>query len=166
MTSLNKVMLIGRLGQDPELRYTPNQIAVATFSLATSDYRIGKDGQKQETTEWHRIVVWNKQAENCSKYLAKGRMVYVEGRIQTKSWDDPQSGQKKFSTEIIANTVQFLQTGQNQQQGASQSYGQGSSAGSSSFSSMDFPMSSGNAGSSFSSASPSMGGSDLDEIPF
>lgn len=100
---------MGRLGQDPELRYTPNQNAVATLSIATSEFRTNKEGQKQESTEWHRVVVWSRQAENCHKYLKKGSMVYVEGRIQTRSWDD-QNGQKRYSTEIIAQNVQFLPT--------------------------------------------------------
>jgi single-strand DNA-binding protein len=106
--SLNRVMILGNLGQDPELRYTPNQNAVATFSVATTDYRTGADGQKQETTEWHRVVVWNKVAENCAKYLTKGKTVLVEGKLQTRSWDDKATGQKRYSTEIIAQNVQFL----------------------------------------------------------
>ena len=106
--SLNRVMIIGNLGQDPELRYTANQTPVATFSIATTDYRTGQDGQRQETTEWHRVVVWSKQAENCAKYLAKGRTVFVEGRLQTRSWDDKQSGQKRYQTEIVAQNIQFL----------------------------------------------------------
>lgn len=106
--SLNRVMIIGNLGQDPELRYTQNQTAVATFSVATTDYRSSADGQRQEVTEWHRVVVWNKVAENCAKYLAKGRTVFVEGRLQTRSWDDKQTGQKRYATEIIAQNVQFL----------------------------------------------------------
>jgi len=115
--SLNRVMIIGNLGQDPELRYTPNQTAVATFSVATTDYRTTPDGQRQEMTEWHRVVVWSKVAENCAKYLAKGRTVFVEGRLQTRSWDDKQTGQKRYSTEIIAQNVQFLSSpGQGQTQ--------------------------------------------------
>jgi len=104
--SVNKVILIGRLGQDPELKYTPAGQAVTTFSLATSEMWNDKNGQRQERTEWHRIVVWGKTAENCSKYLGKGRQVFVEGRLQTRSWD--KDGQKHYTTEIIANTVQFL----------------------------------------------------------
>ncbi|MBP5296238.1 MAG: single-stranded DNA-binding protein [Bacteriovoracaceae bacterium] len=104
--SINKVILIGRLGQDPELKYTPSGQAVTTFSLATSENWTDKGGQKQERTEWHRIVVWGKSAENCSKYLAKGRQVFVEGRLQTRSWD--KEGQKHYTTEIVANTIQFL----------------------------------------------------------
>lgn len=106
--SLNRVMIIGNLGQDPELRYTANQAPVATFSVATTDYRTGADGQRQDVTEWHRVVVWNKLAENCAKFLAKGRTVYVEGRLQTRSWDDKQTGQKRYQTEIVAQNIQFL----------------------------------------------------------
>ena len=106
MAGVNKVIIVGRLGNTPELKTLSPGSMVATFSVATSESWV-KDGQKQEKTEWHRIVVWGKQAENCSKYLAKGRQVYIEGRLQTRSWEDNQ-GQKKYSTEIIANTVQFL----------------------------------------------------------
>jgi single-strand DNA-binding protein len=107
MASLNRVFIIGNLGKDPELRYTQNQNAVATFSVATTDTRTGADGQRQEQTEWHNIVVWGKTAENCSKYLAKGRSVLVEGRLQTRSWED-KNGQKRYTTEIVANNVTFL----------------------------------------------------------
>lgn len=107
MASLNRVTIMGNLGQDPELRYTQNQTPVCTFSVATTDYRTGQDGQKLETTEWHRIVVWGRMGENCSKYLAKGRSVLVEGRLQTRNWED-KSGQKRYVTEIIAQNVQFV----------------------------------------------------------
>lgn len=105
--ALNRAIIMGNLGQDPELRYTQSGAAVCTFSLATTEYRTDKEGNRQEATEWHRIVVWNKQAENCSKYLAKGRTALVEGRIQTRSWED-QSGQKRYTTEIVAQNVQFV----------------------------------------------------------
>lgn len=98
---------MGNLGQDPELRYTQNQTPVCTFSVATTDYRTGQDGQKLEQTEWHRIVVWGRMGENCSKYLAKGRSVLVEGRLQTRNWEDKQ-GQKRYVTEIVAQNVQFV----------------------------------------------------------
>lgn len=107
MASVNKVIIIGNLGQDPELRYTPTGTPVCTLNVATTDVRTD-NGNRQEKTEWHRIVVWSKQAENCAKYLSKGRTVFVEGRLQTRSWDDQQSGQKKYSTEIIAQNVQFI----------------------------------------------------------
>ena len=105
--SLNRVMIIGRLGQDPELKHTPSGQAVCNFSVATSENWTDKSGQKQEKTEWHRIVVWGKTAEICQQYLAKGRQAYIEGKLQTRSWDD-KDGQKKYMTEILANTVQFL----------------------------------------------------------
>jgi len=107
MLGLNKVILIGNLGKDPELRYTPGGSAVASFPLATTERWTGKDGQRQERTEWHNIVVWGKPAENVNKYLKKGRSAFVEGRISTRSWDD-KDGNKKYRTEIVANSVQFI----------------------------------------------------------
>ena len=107
MASLNKVMLIGNLGQDPEVRFTPAGQAVATFSIATSERWTDKAGQKQEKTEWHRIVVWGKTAENCKEYLSKGRPVFVEGRLQTREWTDKE-GKKRYTTEVVASLVQFL----------------------------------------------------------
>ena len=108
MSGVNKVIIVGRLGGDPEVRYTPGGQAVAKLSVATSENWKDKEGQKQERTEWHRVVVWGKMAEVCGQHLSKGRQVYVEGRLQTRSWDDKTTGQKKYSTEIVANTVQFL----------------------------------------------------------
>ncbi len=105
--SINKVILIGRLGQDPELKYTPSGAAVCNFSLATSESWNDKAGQKQERTEWHRVVVWGKLAELCNQYLAKGRQCFVEGSLQTRSWDG-QDGQKRYTTEINARNIQFL----------------------------------------------------------
>jgi single-strand DNA-binding protein len=105
--SVNKVILVGRLGQDPELKYTPSGMAVCNFSLATSDSWTDKNGQKQERTEWHRVVVWGKLAELCGQYLAKGRQAYLEGALQTRSWEG-KDGQKRYTTEINAKTVQFL----------------------------------------------------------
>ena len=106
--SLNKVMLLGRLGQDPELKYTPAGTAVCNFSLATSESWTDKNtGQKQEKTEWHRVVVWGKLAELCGQYLAKGRQAYVEGKLTTRSWDD-KDGNKRYTTEIESRTVQFI----------------------------------------------------------
>lgn len=106
MSGVNKVIIIGRLGQDPEMKAIGQGTTVTRLNIATSENWTGKDGQKQERTEWHRVVVWGKLAEICGKYLAKGRQVYVEGRLQTRSWED--NGQKKYSTEIVATTVQFL----------------------------------------------------------
>jgi single-strand DNA-binding protein len=105
--SVNKVILLGRLGQDPELKYTPGGSPVCNFSLATTESWTDKQGQKQERTEWHRIVVWGKLAELCNQYLAKGRQAFLEGRLQTRSWDD-KDGNKRYTTEIMANTVQFI----------------------------------------------------------
>ncbi len=105
--SVNKVILLGRLGQDPELKYTPGGSAVCNFSLATTESWTDKSGQKQEKTEWHRVVVWGKLAELCNQYLAKGRQAFLEGRLQTRSWDD-KDGNKRYTTEILASTVQFI----------------------------------------------------------
>jgi single-strand DNA-binding protein len=105
--SVNKVILLGRLGQDPELKYTPGGSAVCNFSLATTESWTDKQGQKQEKTEWHRVVVWGKLAELCNQYLAKGRQAFLEGRLQTRSWDD-KDGNKRYTTEILASTVQFI----------------------------------------------------------
>ncbi|HCM40625.1 MAG: single-stranded DNA-binding protein [Bdellovibrionales bacterium GWC1_52_8] len=109
--SVNKVILVGRLGQNPEVRYTPSGAAVANFSVATNESWMDKSGQKQERTEWHRVVVWGKLADLCKQYLAKGRQVYVEGRLQTRQWQD-KDNQTKYTTEIQAQTVQFLGAGQ------------------------------------------------------
>ncbi|MBC7370295.1 MAG: single-stranded DNA-binding protein [Bdellovibrionaceae bacterium] len=107
MSGVNKVIIVGRLGADPEVKAVGQGSTVTRLNVATSENWLGKDGQKQERTEWHRIVVWGKLAEICGKHLSKGRQVYVEGRLQTRQWED-QQGQKKYTTEIVANTVQFL----------------------------------------------------------
>jgi len=107
---VNKVILVGNLGADPDMRYTPSGQGVCELRLATSESWNDKNGQRQERTEWHRIVVWGKRAEVCSKYLSKGRQVYVEGRIQTRTYDD-KDGNKRYITEIIASDVQFLSGG-------------------------------------------------------
>jgi len=104
---VNKVILIGNLGKDPELRFTPNGQPVANFSMATTEKWNDKAGDKHERTEWHSIVVWGKLAETCNQYLKKGRPCYIEGRIATRNWDDTE-GVKRYKTEIIATTVQFL----------------------------------------------------------
>ncbi len=128
MSGVNKVILVGRLGADPEIKSVGNSQSVARLSVATSEAWTGKDGQKQERTEWHRVVVWGRQAENCAKHLSKGRQVYVEGRLQTRSWED-QSGQKKYATEIVANTVQFLGAGAGAERSQGNSYGGASAEG-------------------------------------
>jgi single-strand DNA-binding protein len=104
---VNKVILIGNLGQDPEVRYTQGGQAVAELRVATNEAWTDKQGQRQERTEWHRVVVWGKSAENCGKFLAKGRSVYVDGRLQTREWNDKE-GNKRYTTEIVANDIQFL----------------------------------------------------------
>lgn len=106
MAGINKVILVGNLGADPEIRYTPGGMAVANFSLATSE-TFSKDGQKQTKTEWHKIVAFGKLAEICGEYLSKGKQVYIEGKIQTRSWEDKE-GVKKYMTEIVANSMQML----------------------------------------------------------
>ncbi len=106
MGSVNKVILVGNLGADPELKYTPSSRAVANLRIATTEVYKDKGGQRQEKTEWHRVTVWGDQAENCAKYLAKGRSVYVEGKLQTRSWD--KEGQKHYSTDVVADRVVFL----------------------------------------------------------
>lgn len=107
MAALNKVMIIGNVGTDPEMRYTANGSAVTTFRMAVNRNYSGQDGERHEETEWFSVVTWNKLAETCSQYLQKGRSAYVEGRLQTRSWEGP-DGQKRYRTEVIANTVQFL----------------------------------------------------------
>lgn len=109
MASLNKVFVMGNLGGDPDLKMTSTGQAVARFNVATNESWTDKQGQRQERTEWHRIVVWGRQAEQCNQYLRKGSTVFVEGRIQTESWQD-QQGQKKYTTEIIAGRVQFMES--------------------------------------------------------
>ncbi|MBP1679156.1 MAG: ssDNA-binding protein [Bacteroidetes bacterium] len=106
--SLNRVMLIGNLGKDPELRYTPSGVAVATFTVATNESWKDQDGNMQERTEWHNIVAWRKLAEVCGEWLKKGKKVYVEGRIQTRSYDDKNTGAKKYMTEIVLDSMIML----------------------------------------------------------
>jgi single-strand DNA-binding protein len=107
MASVNKVIIIGNLGQDPEVRYTGSGQAVATLSIATTERWKGQDGTQQEKTEWHRVVVWGKQAELAKEYLAKGRQVYIEGRLQTRDWQD-KDGNKRYTTETVCQRMQFL----------------------------------------------------------
>ena len=108
MAGVNKAIVVGNLGRDPEMRYTPSGVPVATFSIATSEEWKDKDsGQKQERTDWHRIVAWRGLAEICGKYLRKGSQVYIEGKIQTRSWED-RDGVQRYTTEIIAQNMQML----------------------------------------------------------
>ena len=111
MGSVNKVILVGRLGADPEVKSTQSGRAVCNLSVATSEqWKDKQSGQKQEKTEWHRVTVWGDQAENCGKFLAKGRMVYVEGKLQTRSYD--KDGQKHYATDIVADRITFLGGGE------------------------------------------------------
>ena len=107
MSSVNKVILVGRLGRDPEVRYTPSGSPVANFSLATDEAWKDKNGEKQQRTEWHNIVVWDKLAEICGQYLTKGKLVYLEGRLQTREWDD-RDGVKRRTTEVVVTNMVML----------------------------------------------------------
>lgn len=113
--SVNKAIILGRLGQDPELRYTQSGQAVCNLSVATNR-KYTRDGKPVEEVEWHRVVAWGKQAENCEKYLSKGRQVYVEGRIQTREWEDKE-GNRRWSTDIVAQNVTFLSDGSSNSSG-------------------------------------------------
>jgi single-strand DNA-binding protein len=127
-SGVNKVILVGNLGKDPEVRYTPGGQAVANFTIATNENWTDKQGQKQERTEWHRIVVWGKAAELCGEYLSKGRQVYIEGRLQTREWTNKE-GAKQYTTEVVANPVGgvvFLSGGE---RGAGGGAGRGRSGG-------------------------------------
>lgn len=132
MAGVNKVIIIGRLGADPELKTVTGGQSVCRLSVATSENWTDREGQKQERTEWHRVVVWGKLAELCGKYLTKGRQAYIEGRLQTRSWED-QQGQKKYTTEVVANTVQFLSSGGEQRQDRSQNQSHGNDFGAQDF---------------------------------
>jgi single-strand DNA-binding protein len=108
MKSVNKVILVGNLGKDPELKYTPSGTAVAKFSIATSSRYKDKSDQWQEQTEWHNVVAWARLAEIAGEYLKKGSKVYVEGRLQTRSWDDKNTNQKRYMTEVVVNDLVLL----------------------------------------------------------
>ncbi len=107
MRGVNKVILIGNLGRDPEIRYTTSGQAVANFTIATTEVRTNKDGKRDEFTEWHRIVAWGRLAEICGEYLSKGKTVYIEGALRTRSWEDKE-GKKRWTTEVIAQNMQML----------------------------------------------------------
>jgi single-strand DNA-binding protein len=129
MGSVNKVILVGNLGRDAELRYTPGGAAVATLNLATTEVWNDRNNQRQEKTEWHRVVLWGKQAESLQEYLTKGKQIYVEGRLQTRQWDD-KDGNKRYTTEIKCDRVTLLGGGGGGGRGGgSESYGGGRSAG-------------------------------------
>ena len=110
MSGINKVILVGRLGADPEMKNTSTGQTVTRINLATSESWVNREGKRQDKTEWHRIVVWGKLAETCAQHLSKGRQVYIEGRLQTRSWET-EKGDKRFSTEVVANQVLFLGSG-------------------------------------------------------
>lgn len=114
---VNKVILVGNLGKDPQTRSTPNGQEVATLTVATSEKFKDKSGELQERTEWHTVVVWGKQAESCGKYLSKGRQVYVEGRLATRKWTDKE-GVEKYTTEVVAENVKFLGGGSSEKKQA------------------------------------------------
>lgn len=122
MAGVNKVILIGNLGRDPELRYTQNGQPVTNFTIATTENWTNRDGQREDRTEWHRIVAWGRTAELCTQYLSKGRTVYIEGRLQTREWED-REGQKRRTTEINAQMVQFLGGPRGAGQGGGERYG-------------------------------------------
>ncbi|MCG8588377.1 MAG: single-stranded DNA-binding protein [Proteobacteria bacterium] len=153
MAGVNKVILIGNLGRDPELRYTQNGQAVVNFTLATSENWTDKSGERVERTEWHRIVAWGRTAELCAQYLSKGRTVYIEGRLQTREWEDKE-GQKRRTTEINAQTVQFLGGPRGAGSGGGGGGGGGSAPGG------------GQGGGGYSQGGPAGGSPPDDDIPF
>jgi len=128
MGSVNKVILVGNLGRDAELRYTPGGAAVATLNMATTEVWNDKSGQRQEKTEWHRVVLWGKTAESLNEYLTKGKQIYVEGRLQTRQWDD-KDGNKRYTTEIRGDRVVLLGGGGGGRGGGSYSQGGGAERG-------------------------------------
>ena len=124
--SVNKVILVGRLGRDPETRYTSGGQAVANFTLATDETYKDRAGERQKRTEWHRIVLWGKLAEIAQQYVKKGQLIYIEGRLQTRQWEDKRDGQKRTTTEIVGTTMRMLG---GRAEGAAAGAGAGSSAG-------------------------------------
>jgi single-strand DNA-binding protein len=178
--SVNKVILIGHLGRDPEKKYTSSETprAITKFTLATNESWNDRDGNRQERTEWHRVVVWGRLAEICAEYLSKGRQVYVEGRLQTRNWDDDQ-GNKRYITEVVADNLVFLGRGEGgggdgyQDRGSSSSGGGRPSSGGSSGDGGGKPSSGGSSGdgggkpsSGGSSGDGGGGGFNDDDIPF
>jgi single-strand DNA-binding protein len=157
--SVNKVILVGRLGRDPETRYTGGGQAVANFSLATDESYKDKNGERQKRTEWHRITAWGKLAEICQQYLKKGTMVYIEGRIQSREWQDKE-GQKRTSFDIVANTMKMLSS---RAEGAAAGGGASRSSGGDDFESHAAP-----AEDSYGGTAPSSGGPEIsdEDIPF
>ena len=123
MASINKVILVGRLGKDPEVKATPSGSTVAKFSLATDERYTDRDGNKQERTEWHNIVAWGKLGEICGQYLRKGKLIYIEGKIRTESWEDKETKVKRYRTDIIADNMQMLDRKGDEEGGGSYSGG-------------------------------------------
>ena len=166
MMGINKVILVGNLGGDPEVRKTASDQSITLFNLATSKTWTNREGQRQESTDWHRIVVWGKLGETCANYLSKGRQVYVEGRIQTRSWEDAK-GEKRYTTEVIAHQVLFLGSPQSQSDSARPSSPQQQSTEKSYQNEPPFEAGGGNAASSSSSsAGAAAGGAKDQDIPF
>ena len=153
MASVNRVIIVGRLGKDPEIRSTPSGTSVAKFTVATDERFTDRSGEKQERTEWHNIVAWGKLAEICGQYLRKGKLVFIEGSIRTDSWDDKETGQKRYRTEIIASGMQMLDRKGDDEGGGGYGGGERSSS---------------YAGSrkSSSSSAPPPGLDDDDDVPF
>src|SRR5512140_3053912 len=161
MGSVNKVILVGNLGRDAELRYTPGGAAVATLNMATTEVWNDKAGQRQEKTEWHRIVLWGKSAESLSEYLTKGKQIYVEGRLQTRQWDD-KDGNKRYTTEIRGDRIVLLGGG-----GGGGARGGGGGAARGGGGGSDFGGGSGGGGGDFGGPSPdSSAPLTDDDIPF
>lgn len=154
---VNKVILIGNLGSDPEVRYTPDGVPVANFSLATTEsWNDRNTGERQERTEWHRLVIWRRQAEVAQQYLKKGSKIYVEGKLQTRSWDD-QSGQKRYTTEVVVFDMQMLD---------SRGEGGGSGGGGSGGRDAGYNAGGQNAGPAAQPDAPPPPGGDDDDLPF
>jgi single-strand DNA-binding protein len=126
---VNKVILVGRLGKDPEIRSTPQGTSVVKFTVATDEKFTDRNGEKQERTEWHNITVWGKLAEICGQYLKKGKLVYLEGSLRTDSWDDKETGQKRYRTEVVANQMKMLDRRGDEGGSGGGSYGGGASYG-------------------------------------
>lgn len=148
MAGVNKAIIVGNLGRDPEMRTTQSGSQIATFSVATSRQYNDRDGQRQEETEWHRIVAFGRLAEICGQYLHKGKQVYIEGRLQTRSWDDKETGQKRYMTEIVAQEMQMLSRGGEAPSGDAGGYGNQSQA------------------AQGGSSAPAPAGADDDDLPF
>jgi len=155
MASVNKVILLGNLGRDPETRYTTGGDAVTNLNIATSEQWKDKSGEKQERTEWHNITAWGKLGEICGQYLKKGKLVYIEGSIRTDSWDDKETGVKKYRTEIVANTMKMLDRRGDEGGGSQGGYGGG----------YNQSQPRGSSRPSSSGPGPDMGGDDED-VPF